>query len=182
MKQAPYTPQCGALAGIPQASRLAQLGLAEQYAAIELFRGTMVSHSAIVYRNDNPAPQDVGFAGDDWPGYVPLQMADTKCLQERLPPGAAAVLLYPGHTFRDLVMPIDATELSLFAGIDGNRSIGDIVEGCRLTAASRRGRMSPVASSSGCGGTTRWCSTRHGNARGPVCRRAWHLDTAEKNL
>ena len=128
VKQASYSPQCGAPAGIPQASRLAQLRLAEQYAAIELFRGTVVSHSAIVYRNDNPAPQDVGFAGDDWPGYVPLQMADTKCLQERLPPGAAAVLLYPGHTFRDLVMPIDATELSLFAGIDGNRSIGDIVE------------------------------------------------------
>ena len=67
VKQAPYTPQCGAPAGIPQASRLAQLGLTEQYAAIELFRGTMVSHSAIVYRNDNPEPQDVGFAGSDWP-------------------------------------------------------------------------------------------------------------------
>jgi len=127
-KQAPYSPQCGAPAGIPQASGLAQLPLAEQYAAIELFRGTMVSHSAVVYRNDNPAPQDVGFAGDDWPGYVPLRMADTKCLRERLPPGAAAVLLYPGHTFRDLVMPIDATELSLFAAIDGNHSIGNIVE------------------------------------------------------
>ena len=101
----------------------------------------MVSHSAIVYRNDNPEPQDVSFAGDAWPGYVPLRMSDTKCLQERLPPGAAAVLLYPGHTFKDLVMPIDATELSLFDGIDGNRSIGDIVEERLPSAGSRTSRL-----------------------------------------
>jgi hypothetical protein len=55
-------------------------------------------------------------------------MSDTMCLTERLPPGAAAVLIYPGHTFKDLVMPIDAKELSLFTGIDGHRSIEDIVE------------------------------------------------------
>jgi hypothetical protein len=60
-------------------------------------------------------------------------MSDTLCLRERLPPGAAAVLLYPGHTFKDLVMTLDATELSLFAEIDGNRSIGAIV-GERVTS------------------------------------------------
>src|SRR4029077_12288822 len=49
LKQAPYTPQCGVAAMIPQAPRLAQLSLAEQYAAVELFRGTMVRHSVIVY-------------------------------------------------------------------------------------------------------------------------------------
>ena len=48
LKQAPYTPQCGVVPTIPQASRLAQLPLAEQYAAVELFRGTMVRHSVIV--------------------------------------------------------------------------------------------------------------------------------------
>jgi SAM-dependent methyltransferase len=136
-KQAPYTPQCGALARIPQAPRLTQLARAEQYAAIELFRGTMVSHSAIVYRDDNPEPQDVSFEGDAWPEYVPLRMSDTMCLTERLPPGAAAVLIYPGHTFKDLVMPIDANELSLFTGIDGNRSIDDIVEDRLPSSGSR---------------------------------------------
>src|SRR4029453_962343 len=34
IKQAPYSPQCGAIAKIPQASRMAQLPLAEQYAAV----------------------------------------------------------------------------------------------------------------------------------------------------
>ena len=92
LKQAPYSPRCGVLAQIPQASRLAQLSVAEQYAAVELFRGTMVRHSAVVYRDDSPGgPQPVSFAGDAWLGYVPLRMPDTICVQERLPPGAAAV-------------------------------------------------------------------------------------------
>ncbi len=145
------------------------------------FRGTMVSHSAIVYRNDNPAPKTSVSPVTTGPDMCPAD-GGYEVPAGAAAPGAAAVLIYPGHTFRDLVMPIDATELSLFAGIDGNRSIGDIVRACvswqhRVEAGCR-----PAASSNGCGGTTRWCSTRHGNARRPVCRPAWHLDTAEKNL
>lgn len=129
VKQAPYTPHCGVLAHIPQASRMAQLPLAEQYAAVELFRGTMVRHSVVAYRNDGPGGrQQVTFAGDAWLGYVPIRMADTICVQERLPPGAAAVLINQSHTFRDLFLPIDQTEKGLFDGIDGNRSIGEIME------------------------------------------------------
>jgi len=129
LKQAPYTPRCGVVARIPQASRLAQLSLAEQYAAVELFRGTMVRHSVIAYRDDSPGGvQPISFAGDAWLGYVPLRMPDTICVQERLPHGAAAVLINPTHTYRDLLMPIDSTEKGLFDAIDGNRSIGGIVE------------------------------------------------------
>lgn len=129
IRQAPYTPHCGVIAQIPHASRMAQLSLAEQYAAVELFRGTMVRHSLVVYRDDRPeGPQPVGFAGDAWLGYVPIRMSDTICVQERLPPGAAAVLINRNHTYRDLFMPIDSTEKCLFDAIDGNCSIGDIAE------------------------------------------------------
>jgi SAM-dependent methyltransferase len=129
VRQAPYSHHCGVIAKIPQASRIAQLPLAEQYAAVELFRGTMVSHSMVLYRNDNPdAPQPVNFAGDAWLGYVPIRMSDTICVQERLPAGAAAVLINQTHTYRDLIMPIDSTEKRLFDAIDGNRSIGDMVQ------------------------------------------------------
>ena len=87
LKQAPYTAHCGVVATIPQASRLAQLSLAEQYAAVELFRGTMVRHSVIAYRDDSPGDaQPISFDGDAWLGYVPLRMPDTICVQERLPP------------------------------------------------------------------------------------------------
>jgi SAM-dependent methyltransferase len=127
VRQAPYSLHCGVMAKIPQASRMAQLPLAEQYAAVELFRGTMVRHSVIAYRDDIPAaPQALDFLGDAWPGYVPIRMADTICIQERLPAGAAAVLINQTHTCTDLVMPIDAPEKRIFDAIDGKRSIGEI--------------------------------------------------------
>jgi SAM-dependent methyltransferase len=129
IKQAPYSPRCGAIAQIPQASRMAELSPAEQYAAVELFRGTMVSHSVVLYRDDSPvAKQQVSFSGDAWLSYVPIKMSDTICVQERLPPGAAGVLINQTHTYKDLYMPIDSTEKCLFDAIDGNCSIGDIVE------------------------------------------------------
>jgi SAM-dependent methyltransferase len=129
IKQASYSPRCGAIAQIPQASRMAELSPAEQYAAVELFRGTMVRHSMVVYRDDSPvAQQQVSFGGDAWPGYVPIKMPDTICVEERLPSGAAAVLINQTHTYRDLYMPIGTKEKLLFDDIDGKRSIGEIVE------------------------------------------------------
>jgi SAM-dependent methyltransferase len=127
VKQAPYSPHCGVMAKIPQAARLVQLPLAEQYAAVELFRGTMVRHSAVLYRGDNHGDmQPISFAADAWLSYVPIRMSDTICVQERLPAGAAAVLINQTHTYRDLFMPINATEKRLFDAIDGSRTIGDI--------------------------------------------------------
>ena len=129
VKQAAYSAQCGAVAPISLVSRMARLSLADQYAAVELFRGTMVRHSVVAYRNDRPfGPQPISFTGDAWLGYVLIRMSETICVQERLPPGAAAVLINQTHTYRDLYLPIDATEKRLFDNIDGNCSIGDIVE------------------------------------------------------
>ena len=56
VKQAPYSARCGVMARLPQAVRMAELSPAEQFAAVELFRGTMVRHSVIVYRDDSPSP------------------------------------------------------------------------------------------------------------------------------
>lgn len=129
LKQAPYSVQCGVVAKIPQASRLKELSVAEQYAAVELFRGTMVRHSMVACRDDKPGcPQQVSFAGDAWLRYVPLRMPDTVCVQERLPPGAAGVLINQTHAYRDLIMPIDSTEKRWFDVIDGSSSIGSILE------------------------------------------------------
>ena len=55
VRQAPYSPRCGVMARLPQAARLAALPLPDQYAAVELFRGTMLRHSAILYRDDAEA-------------------------------------------------------------------------------------------------------------------------------
>src|SRR6516165_10797572 len=51
-EQAPYLPQCGAVARMPHAARLASLSAQLQHAAVELLRGTMTKHSFIAYRDD----------------------------------------------------------------------------------------------------------------------------------
>ena len=56
-----------ALAALP--SRL-------QHAAVELFRGTMVSHSFIAYRDDSTdESQPITFAGESWRDYIPIAVA-----------------------------------------------------------------------------------------------------------
>ena len=127
VRQAPYLPWCGALAGAPHHSRLVGLAAEAQYAAIELFRGTMVRHAVVAYRTDRTAQGTaVDFAGEAWLGYVPIRLPDTLVVRERLPPGAAAVLINRNHTYTDLYLPIDARQEQLLAAIDGERTIAEI--------------------------------------------------------
>ncbi len=128
-RQAPYLPQCGAPAATPHLARLTALPAPEQYAALELFRGTMTLHSAIV---GHPGAADdrrgIHFEGERWRNYVPIRLPKTICIQQRLPPGAAAVLINQSHTNTDLVLPIDADQQQLFDAIDDRRSIAAIVQ------------------------------------------------------
>jgi SAM-dependent methyltransferase len=140
VRQAPYSFHCGVMTKIPQASRMARLSDAEQYAAIELFRGTMARHSVVVYRNDNSAARQIIFSGDAWLDYVPVRMSDTICVQDRLPPGAAAVLINQMHTYTDLFLPIESAEKRLFDAIDGTRTVDDIVR-ATLSSSHRRSSL-----------------------------------------
>jgi SAM-dependent methyltransferase len=127
VRQAPYLPWCGALASMPHQSRLAGLTAEAQYAAIELFRGTMVRHGVVAYRKDRPAKgAPVDFDGEAWLDYTPIRLPDTLTVRERLPPGAVAVLINRNHTYTDLYLPIDARQERLLAAIDGKRTIADI--------------------------------------------------------
>ena len=121
--QAPYLPQCGSISTTPHAKRLAQLTVREQYVAMELWRGAMTCHSLIAYRGNAPA----GFVVDK--NYVPLRLPTTLCVEERLPPGAAGVLLNRSHPFHDLILVIDANEKKIFDRIDGRRTIAELVAG-----------------------------------------------------
>lgn len=129
IRQAPYSLHCGVIAKIPQAPQMAGLPIAEQYAAIELFRGTMVRHSLVAYRNESERyKQQISFAGDEWLDYVPIRMPDIVCVQDHLPSGAAAVLINQTLTYKDLFLPIGPIEKRWFDLIDGDRSIISIVE------------------------------------------------------
>jgi SAM-dependent methyltransferase len=126
VRQAAYLPQCGALASTPHQTLLTRLPAEEQYAAVELFRGSMVRHSAVAYRNDRPNHDAINFIGDAWLGYVPIRLPDTIYVQEKLPPGAAAVLINRSHTYTDIYLPINAPQKNLYDAVDGKRSIGEI--------------------------------------------------------
>jgi SAM-dependent methyltransferase len=134
LRQAPYSVYCGVLARIPQAARIARLPLKEQFAAIELFRGTMTRHSVVAYRNDCKSnSQPFSDVSHDWLSYVPARMSDTICIQdqsiqERLPSGAVAVLFNRTHTYKDLLLPISEVEHRIFGTIDGTRSVEDILK------------------------------------------------------
>jgi SAM-dependent methyltransferase len=127
LRQAPYLPQCGALGSLPHRPLLERLPLEEQWAAVELYRGTMVRHSLIAYRSDGPQSRNsISFEGDGWLAYAPVRTAGTISVHERLPLGAAAVLINPAHNFTDLVLPIDARQAEMLGAIDGERTIGEI--------------------------------------------------------
>jgi SAM-dependent methyltransferase len=127
MLQAPYSPFCGVMQRIPQFARQTQLPAAECYAAVELLRGTMLRHTAIVSHPRAAAAQQIDFAGNAFLGYVPIRTPDTVTVQERLPPGAAAVLINRRHTYTDLYLPINAQQRRLVEAIDGNRTVGELV-------------------------------------------------------
>jgi hypothetical protein len=127
-EQAPYLPQCGAMASFPHAARLLSLSPPLQHAAVELLRGTMTKHNFIAYRDDHPGEsQPIRFDGDDWRGWVPLRLPWTLCIRERVPPGSAAVLINRAHTYPDLALPIDGAQERVFAAIDDKRSIDEIL-------------------------------------------------------
>ena len=139
LRQAPYLPCCGALASTPHRERIERLSLAEQYAVVELFRGTMVRHSAVVYRNDLPRPpQPIDFRDNAWQTYVPIRVPDAVQVRERLPEGAAAVLINSMHTDTDIYLPVDLNELDIYEAIDGVRSAGTLAaETCGAREASK---------------------------------------------
>jgi SAM-dependent methyltransferase len=130
LRQAPYLPQCGGPAATPHAPRLMQLPVEERYAAMELFRGTMARHTVVAHPSCDPEPASaVDFSGDAWPAYVPVRVADTIAVREKLPPGAAAVLINRTHSYTDIYLPIDAVQEKLLNAIDGSRTIAQIASG-----------------------------------------------------
>ena len=90
----------------------------------------MAKHNFIAYRDDRlDDSQPITFDGDAWREYVPLRLPWTLCIQDRAPPGFVAVLINRAHTYPDLALPIDAAHERVFAAIDGNRSVDEILRG-----------------------------------------------------
>jgi SAM-dependent methyltransferase len=128
MEQAPYLPQCGAVAATPHAARLNELPERTQFAALELLRGTITQHNFVAYRNDRPIErQPIRFTGEGWRKYVPIRLPWTVCVRNRVSSSGVAVLLNRAHKHPDLGLEIGAAQYRLFSEIDGRRTLGEIV-------------------------------------------------------
>ena len=125
-RQAPYLPDCGSISETPHADRIAALPVDDQYAALELFRGTIDRHTVIAFADDDETSCGVAF--DRPERLVPIAMPTALVVDDpaRLPTGAAAALLNRAHTSSDLVMFVDASELDIFRRIDGVRTVAEL--------------------------------------------------------
>jgi len=128
VRQAPYLPQCGGLTQVPHSSLISQLPDQEQFAAMELFRGNMLRHSAILFRSDLQQPtQPINFDGDAWLDYIPIRVSGTINVKDKLPAGTAAVLINQAHTQTDIYLPINDLQEAMVERIDGTRTIRQII-------------------------------------------------------
>jgi SAM-dependent methyltransferase len=128
VEQAPYLPECGAMAQASQFERIGKLPEPAQHAAAELFRGTMHQHRLIAFRNDcSKHRRVIEFTGDRWRDYIPIRLPWTLCIRANVPRGSSAVLLNRAHEHRDLFLPISEEQEQLLMQMDGRRTLGEIV-------------------------------------------------------
>lgn len=126
---AAYSPQCGIIASTPHGPMIAALPEREQHAQMELWRGLMTNHDFIAYRNDSENQRTrVLFDDERWLQFVPIRRAWTMSVTERLPPGAAAVLINRTHMYPDMFIPVDLKQVMMYEAIDGRLSIGELLE------------------------------------------------------
>lgn len=122
-RQASYLPDCGSISETPLAARIAALPVPEQFAALELFRGTIARHTVIAFAAGDTTSGRLDFTDPRADRWRPIRVPTAIAVQECLPPGAAAALLNGTHSSTDLVMFVDRAELEVFRRIDGERTI-----------------------------------------------------------
>ena len=142
VEQAPYLPQCGAIARTPYAVRLAAFPPPLQHAAVELLRGTMTKHSFIAYRDDRLADcQPIRFDGDAWRAHIPLRLPWTLRIRDRAPPGSVAGPDQSGAHLPRPRPPIDVIQERVFAAIDGDRTIDEILRNVAAAGDEEQARQ-----------------------------------------
>jgi hypothetical protein len=103
---------------------------------MELWRSLIGSHTFVAHRNDmNNDGLEVRFDNEQYLRYVPIRLPWTMCAQERVPLGAAGVLVNQAHQYHDLFLVIDMPEKRMFDAIDGRRSVSEIISKVGGTAS-----------------------------------------------
>ncbi len=133
--QATYSPYCGAISSTAHAKKLVALPFREQYVAMELWRGLITNHDFVAVPADSDRSR-VRFDDERCLRYVPIRRPWTICVQDRLPPGAAGVLINQTHLFQDLYLVIDEQQKQIYDAIDGRRSVAEITRAVNHSSPS----------------------------------------------
>jgi SAM-dependent methyltransferase len=128
IRQAPYLPHCGAIAHTPLASRMMRQPAQMQYQLMELFRGNMLRHTFTAYKKEIDHSITPVFDHHQFLSHIPYRWPESLTIEERLPPGSAAVLINQAHTDTDLYLPITTEEKQFVDAIDGTQTIKQIIE------------------------------------------------------
>ena len=80
----------------------------------------------VAYPCEGASAHAVDFDGAAWRDYVPIRLAGTVAVRDRLPAGTTAVLVNRNHTDSDLYLPVDARESRMLEAIDGRRNVAEI--------------------------------------------------------
>ncbi len=127
--QAHYFLECSRLAAFPDLlADVQRLSEPEQFAAAELYRGSMGSHEVVVCRDDRPpASWQISFDGSDWPRYVPVRNPGLSISEQNLPTKAVARLYWASHAFPEINALVNSQQARLFNAVDGCRTISEVV-------------------------------------------------------
>lgn len=125
--QAPYLPRCSSLASKKVFPRYGNLSPTEGYAAMELLRGTMITHRFLTSRDDCEKPQ-ISFQDTGcFRSLIPEPYPGARLNNLVVPKGFAAQLWHPTHGYADLLLNINAKELAMYKAMNSERTIAEIV-------------------------------------------------------
>lgn len=127
LMQAPYLPQCCVLAQTPHMVKLRKLPVAQQYTAVELFRGNIHLHTFIASRGDRPQSQ-INWASNDWQQCVPIRTRGVSVVTEGLPAGALAGLQQRGHLFPVPTVLLNNQNIDMYQAIDQQVPLGELAK------------------------------------------------------
>lgn len=127
LMQAPYLPQCCALAQTPHLSKLQSLSLEKQYTATELFRGNIHVHTFIASAGEQPRTQ-IHWDSPQWQAQIPIRMRGVSVRTQDLPGDALAGLQQSGHLFPVPLVLLTQQNIAMYQGIEQGLTLGQLAQ------------------------------------------------------
>ncbi len=128
LHQAPYLPQFSGLGQTNEFGSFDEASNEKAYSAMELFRGTMITHRFVAAHAHHDGASKASIDGDKWRHLKPELFPGARINMLAPPKGYAAQLWNPTHGYADLLFNISSNELSIYKAMNGHSSLADIAQ------------------------------------------------------